>query len=139
MFQPGNDGPLLYVTNATLEDTCAAPAPATPPPVDASGRSCRSPLSSLAPGEVLVTWYTPRLLRPVPTHGEEIGYGEEETHLVVEEPGTCEDINGDLTLTAWMPQRGSPGLSNVVVIGCAREPAPGFEAEFKELLASIRY
>ena len=111
--------------------------PATPHPADAGGQACRSPVDSLPPGGVLVTWYTTRILFPVPTHGEVIPYGDRETHLSVERPGTCADIAGDVTLDAYMPQ-GNGTLSNVRVIACARDPGPAFEREFRSILETLR-
>ena len=138
LHAPGNDGPLLYLSNVPLDPDCGVLPPATPHPADAGGRACRSPVSSLPPGGVLVTWYTSRIMFPVPTHGEVIPYGDRETHLSVERPGTCADIAGDVTLDAYMPQ-GNGTLSNIQVIGCARNPAPEFEREFRALLATLKW
>lgn len=134
---PLNDGPLVYLSTDPLAGSCASPPEATPPPPDSQGRACDWPLARLSDAGVLVTWYTSRILYPLPSAGEPIDVNGEQTRLEIDRPGRCAAIGGNETMSTVVPINQPTAISNVDVFACsAGAELIQFEADVRSMLTS---
>lgn len=133
-------GPLVYLSNEPLLVTCAAKPPATPNPPDPLGMACHWPLTQLEPNGVLVTWYTSRILYPLPTAGEPMTVNGAPTRWQIERPGSCSEIGAEETVTVAVPIGQPTPLSNISVFACLRGPdLSSAEAKVKAVLESATF
>jgi hypothetical protein len=99
--------------------------------------ACYWPLDQLEPNGVLVTWYTSRILMPLPTAGEPLTVNGGLTRWRIERPGRCGEIGADETVTVAIPIGQPTPLSNISVFACLRGPElSSAEAEVKAMLES---
>lgn len=134
-----SSGPLIYLSTDPLLTTCAVAPWETPNPPDAQGYACTAPLASLGPEGVLVTWYTTRVLQPLPSAGEPIEVNGAEGRLQVERPGGCSAIGAAETINLLVPLYQPTPLSNIGVEACLRGPdLAEAEAQVRAMLVSAR-
>lgn len=136
---PWIGGPMLYLSTDPLLLACAVAPSASPNPPDGRGSACAWPLRELKPGGVLVTWWTSRILRPLPTAGTVVETNGARARWSAASPGECSAIGADETVTVWVPIGQPSPLSNVAFTACLR--GPGLEASqaaVRALLASAR-
>ena len=131
------DGPLIYLSTDPLLPMCAATPGAAPNPADSGGRACEWPLAKLAPDGVLVTWYTTRILVPLPSTGEVAHVNGYPARLQTAKPGYCSAVGADETLDVLVPIELRKPWSNIAVLACLRGPdLAGAEAKVRAMLAS---
>lgn len=136
---PLGSGPLLYLSTDPLLPACAVAPSASPNPPDASGSACSWPLRELKPGGVLVTWWTSRILQPLPTAGTIVKTNGATARWNATSPGECSAVGADETVTVWVPIGQPSPLSNVAFTACLRGPdLAASEAAVRALLASAR-
>jgi hypothetical protein len=134
---PMMSGPLLYLSTDPLLPDCAVAPSASPNPPDASGSACSWPLRELKPGGVLVTWWTSRILQPLPSAGAVVETNGAKARWNATSPGECSAVGADETVTVWVPIGQPSPLSNVAFTACLRGPDLGAsEAAVRALLAS---
>jgi len=136
---PMTDGPLIYLSTDPLLSTCATPPSAAPNPADPQGRACEWPTRELAPGGVLVTWLTTRILAPLPSTGESVDTNGTIGRLQIDRPGSCSAIAAAETLYVLVPIGQPKPWSNIAVIACLRGPdLATSEAEVRAMLKSAK-
>ena len=136
---PMTSGPLLYLSTDPLLPACAVAPSASPNPPDAMGSACAWPLRELKPGGVLATWWTSRILQPLPTAGTVVETNGAKARWNTASPGECSAIGADETVTVWVPIGQPSPLSNVALTACLRGPdLAASEAAVRSLLASAR-
>jgi len=136
---PMTSGPLLYLSTDPLLPACAVAPSASPNPPDASGSACAWPLRELEPGGVLATWWTSRILQPLPSAGTVVETNGEQARWNANSPGECSAVGADETVTVWVPIGQPSPLSNVAFTACLRGPGlAASEAAVRALLASAR-
>ncbi len=143
VFDPTNDGPLIYLSTDPLLSGCATALGQSRNPPDAQGRACDRPLTSLSPNGVLVTWLSTRILAPItdpardPTASPLITIDGVDTALHVEFPGPCAAVGGVETITATIPIGQPTPMSNLAVVACLRGPDTGTaESQVRAMLES---
>ena len=136
---PINDGPLIYLSTEPLLPTCAVTPGAAPNPPDAQGRACDWPLGQLAPNGVLVTWYTTRILIPLPSAGEVTDVNGYTARLQIAKPGSCSAVGADETLDVLVPIGQPKPWSNIGVAACLRgADLVAAEANVRAMLVSAK-
>jgi len=143
VFDPINDGPLIYLSTDPLLPECATALGQPRNAPDSQGRACDRPLTSLSPNGVLVTWESTRILEPItdpnrdPTASPLITIDGIDTALHVAFPGTCVAIGGDETITTTIPIGQPTPVTNLAVVACLRGPDIGTaESQLRAMLES---
>jgi hypothetical protein len=102
--------------------------------------ACHWPLAQIEPNGVLVTWYTSRILDPLPTEGDPLTVNGAPTRWRVERPGGCVEIGADETVAVAIPIGQPTPLSNISVLTCLRGPdLASAEAKVKAMLESATF
>jgi hypothetical protein len=138
-FSPINDGPLLYLANYPLLPECATSWQAAPNPARSDGRACELPFTELPAGGLFVQFYSGRILQPMPSGGTPIVFDGDATRIEIQRPGQCGAVTADEVLTAAIPYRGAPGMTNARVVACINGPnVEASEQAVRNFLASVR-
>jgi hypothetical protein len=121
---------ITYLSNQPLRDPCTRTEVTL---------VCGLPLDRLGPGGVLASWSAVALRARdrAALRGEPISVGGQPASLLVERPGSCREVGGDLSLTAAVPR----GAGDWLEFGaCLRGPGTArSEAQVRAVLASTAF
>jgi len=86
-----------------------------------------------------VTWFTTRILAPLPSAGDAVEVNGATGRIQTEKPGSCSAVGADETLDVLVPIGQPKPWSNIDVVACLRGPdLATSEAQVRAILASVK-